>query len=59
MPKVVAEIDKDLKRWLQIHSLDTGRTMSDIVADLIQDYHDRIETEEPTPTTPSQGGRKK
>lgn len=43
MPKVVADIDKDLKRWLQIHALDTERTMSEIVADLIQEYHDRIE----------------
>ena len=44
MPRVVTDIDSDLKRWLQFHAIDTGQTMSQILAKLIQEYHDRIES---------------
>jgi len=50
MPRVVTDIDSDLKRWLQIHALDTGKTMSEIVAALIQEYHDRVEQTDSTKT---------
>ena len=51
MPRVVADIDKDLKRWLQIYALDNETTMSEVIANLIQDHRDRVEGEvENTPS---------
>lgn len=49
MPRVVADIDTDLKSWLQHHAIDQGQTMGMIIASLISDYRERVDSPEPTP----------
>ena len=49
MPRVVADIDTDLKSWLQHHAIDQGQTMGMIIAGLIADYRERVDSPEPTP----------
>ena len=51
MARVVCEVDSDVKKWLQHHALDTGSTMSEIVAALILDYKAKEESPAIVPTT--------
>ena len=51
MARVVCEVDSDVKKWLQHHALDTGSTMSEIVAALILDYKDKETASPIVPTT--------
>ena len=42
MPRIVAEIDADLKKWLQWQALATESTMGKLVCEALEDYRQKI-----------------
>ena len=57
MPRIVAEIDADLKKWLQWQALATESTMGKLVCEALEDYREKIGEVTP-PNLPTPKGKK-
>ena len=57
MPRIVAEIDDNLKKWLQWQALATESTMGKLVCEALEDYREKIGEVTP-PNLPTPKGKK-
>lgn len=46
MPRVVADVDSDLKQWLQHYAIDHHTTMGAVIASLLEEFRQQQEAKQ-------------